>query len=55
MDEICIRWRAYWEAVAAGYDEAETYDRYLHPRTRLVISDVLDEHPGAAAVAIAAA
>ena len=46
-DEITVRWRAYWLARAAGYPDAETYDRYLHPRSRVPLAQVLAEHPEA--------
>ena len=46
---IEVRWRAYWQAREAGYDDAETYDRYLHPATRVPLAQVLAEHPSAAA------
>ncbi len=47
-DEITVRWHAYWLARDAGYPDRETYDRYLHPRSRVPLAQVLAEHPDAA-------
>lgn len=49
MNEISIRWRAYWEGRGAGYPDGETYDRYVHPESRVPIDTVLREHPAARA------
>lgn len=46
---IDVRWRAYWQSREAGYDDAETYDRYLRPATRVPLAQVIAEHPSAAA------
>ena len=46
--EIETRWAAYWEAVRAGYSDRESYDRYLHPRLRVPLAQVISEHPHAA-------
>ena len=45
---IEVRWHAYWEAREAGYDDAETYDRYLRPSSRVPLAQVIAEHPDAA-------
>lgn len=44
-DPIAIRWHAYWRAREAGADDAWAYDRYVHPDTRLPLTEVLTEHP----------
>lgn len=46
--ETETRWAAYWEAVRAGYSDRESYDRYLHPRMRVPLAQVIHEHPHAA-------
>lgn len=33
--DISDRWRLYRRARERGMPEAEAYDRYLHPRTRI--------------------
>lgn len=34
------RWAAYWSARERGADDRATYDRYLHPGTRIPTDQV---------------
>lgn len=53
MDETAVRWHAerlHLEATGDRSDDAKraAYDRYLHPRTRVPIAEVLADYPAAA-------
>lgn len=37
------RWRLYRHAREHGMNEAEAYDRYLHPRSRIGSDEVAEE------------
>ncbi len=46
-DTISERWRLFRLAREAGTPEAEAYDRYLHPRTRIPEAELAEAPPEA--------
>lgn len=51
VDEITIRWHAYRLArMQVWTTDIDCYDRYIHPRLRVCIEQVLRDHPEVASL-----